>query len=776
MATHTPHEPIEATTRQCDFISTTPKIGDVIEFRIVKLLPFGIVGTLPDGARGVIREREISWQEERRGWQTKFSPGSSCQARIIDQRQEQWELSLRMAEYDPWIQLTGDNLAGHAVRGTVTGFSPDLAYVELDNGLRAFLAEEALPPWVSEPIHEALWLGDRIHAKVKRIVPCRREIYVSMQGLSDIRWSTNYARTSDEASKPQSVNGESEWTANSFLVAKDIDDKSSMKNYLQRRLSVLVIEDDAVQNKAIVTGLSYAGHQVEGVLSSDDGLMQIRNGTFDFVICDVNLGEQDGIAMVQKMSTEFPEVRYLLITDWMTANYREADLLALSAQGVPLLIKPVIPDEFLLALAEPEHYLVSTQTPTRNTRQQLFTMRKQTDVRHSTRRELFGAVRQLRIQSKASKAVLFRLDVAQHAIHIVAQDGRRKLKREALPQLIYSPVRDVAEDRQQTIINDVADVEAYARYLIPLLDFRSCIGIPVPADVRDRYALFLFHEESKFPTKAILRDVQIAAKLIGILLERQLFHEQNADLQRTLLMGHLSRGLIHETNHQMSPILFVLSDLADQCRAIEYGLSYHPSQAKAKITEMSESIAQLTENMRKLVKTTRLFARIAVQDSEEPLRMDQVIEQSLDLVRDAANRAHIHLHTSFPNHPMITQLKQTQVQQVLVNLLLNAIQQIERIRTDKGHIQVVLELAHATDSTDVIKVTVEDDGPGIHHRQWEQIFELGMTTRMNDGSGMGLYISRRLMEDCGGRLYVGSSYLHWGTSMVAEFPIYLPVD
>ncbi|MCB0190106.1 MAG: HAMP domain-containing histidine kinase, partial [Caldilineaceae bacterium] len=354
--------------------------------------------------------------------------------------------------------------------------------------------------------------------------------------------------------------------------------------------------------------------------------------------------------------------------------------------------------------------------------------------------------------------------------------GRSKLDRDAIPHLIYSPIRDVAEDRHHVVIDNINDVEAYAHYLTPLLRFRSCIGIPVPADVSDRYALFLFHEESNFPTKAIQRELQSTAKLIGILLERRLFHEQNADLQRTLLMGHLSRGLIHETNHQMSPILFVLSDLADQCRAIEYGITNNPNMAKEHVVEMSETLAQLTENMRKLVKTTRLFARIAVQDAEEPLRMDQVIEQCLDLVRDSANRSHIRLRTSYPNHPTITQLKQTQVQQVIVNLLLNAIQQIERIRPDGGHIKVSLALVNSTDSIDVLKVTIEDDGPGIHQRQWEQIFDLGMTTRTNDGSGMGLYISRRLMEDCGGRLYVGNSYLHWGTRMVAEFPIYLPID
>ena len=70
----------------------------------------------------------------------------------------------------------------------------------------------------------------------------------------------------------------------------------------------------------------------------------------------------------------------------------------------------------------------------------------------------------------------------------------------------------------------------------------------------------------------------------------------------------------------------------------------------------------------------------------------------------------------------------------------------------------------------VLQISVEDDGPGIHHRLWERIFEMGFTTRRGEGSGLGLYVTRGLVETLGGRVYVAESHILWGTTFVVELP------
>jgi signal transduction histidine kinase len=53
---------------------------------------------------------------------------------------------------------------------------------------------------------------------------------------------------------------------------------------------------------------------------------------------------------------------------------------------------------------------------------------------------------------------------------------------------------------------------------------------------------------------------------------------------------------------------------------------------------------------------------------------------------------------------------------------------------------------------------------------WERIFQPGFTTREEEGSGLGLYISRSLVETMGGRIYVANSHILWGSTFVIELP------
>jgi signal transduction histidine kinase len=64
---------------------------------------------------------------------------------------------------------------------------------------------------------------------------------------------------------------------------------------------------------------------------------------------------------------------------------------------------------------------------------------------------------------------------------------------------------------------------------------------------------------------------------------------------------------------------------------------------------------------------------------------------------------------------------------------------------------------------------IQDDGPGIHHRLWEKIFDAGFSTR-KDGSGLGLYISRYILSTMGGKIYVLDSHILQGTTFAVDLP------
>ena len=101
-----------------------------------------------------------------------------------------------------------------------------------------------------------------------------------------------------------------------------------------------------------------------------------------------------------------------------------------------------------------------------------------------------------------------------------------------------------------------------------------------------------------------------------------------------------------------------------------------------------------------------------------------------------------------------------QIGQALYNLLLNATQALERGR---GRLTV-----RAMRDNGAVRVDVIDDGPGIPPEQHEQIFEPLFSTRPR-GIGLGLPVSRTLVEANGGRLTVDS-----GPGRGATFSVYLP--
>ena len=104
------------------------------------------------------------------------------------------------------------------------------------------------------------------------------------------------------------------------------------------------------------------------------------------------------------------------------------------------------------------------------------------------------------------------------------------------------------------------------------------------------------------------------------------------------------------------------------------------------------------------------------------------------------------------------------MQQVFLNLMLNAIQQM----TNKPEGQRVLTISTGcTREDDGAWTTIRfsDSGPGIHRQLWDKIFALGFTTR-TDGSGLGLYIVRSLVESMGGQVEVEKSLVPLGTTFI----------
>lgn len=736
-------------------MSTPVQADGYVDVTVVRLLPFGLLVRLPDERIGIIREREIAWDDRhRQTWRKRFKRGDRYQALILGYgHDERLELSIRLAENDPWATLLERYQLAQVVTGTIESAKSYGVFVELEPGITGLLNHNRLPHWAQgQPLEQIFWPGDRVKVAIELLDPLHRKIGLTMLRVWPVRWK-------DAAgTEPQ-------------LTSLPPDPLTAAPSYPPVAWSVLVVEDDQMQRDAVAGWLSQALQRVATADSAEQGLMLLERQSFDLVLMDFNLPGISGLEALQQIGMRWPNLRRVLMTDWALASEHPHELEQLLDSGAQLLIKPLLPSDLLSVLTETVANVELGAEPSTTSAIEHATVSQLRTHRDWPRPQLTDVLRRLRLVSNADHAILFQFDRAQRTIGIAAETGSAELHRAALSDLIYSPVRDVAADQQSLRLDDTQQLESRVRYLKPLLDFRACLGLPLQPSLGDNYALFLFSTQpGAFNDSTIEQQAAMAALVAGALIERANFTIQASDMQRLALLGQLSRALVHEINHQLSPINFALQDLDRQYGSIMRQLSDDPTAIDRDIHEAYEILSDLMKGVERLTNTARMFGRVTIQSRGQNISIEGVVNEVLHLVQDMAKRANVRLTTQIGEDLPPVHNQAAQIQQILLNIAINAIQQIELARKrEGGHVQI--RAARHPSPAKGIQISVEDDAPGIHREHWERIFELGFTTRAEGGSGLGLYITRSLGEALGGRVYVADSLMLWGSIFVVELPI-----
>jgi signal transduction histidine kinase len=121
------------------------------------------------------------------------------------------------------------------------------------------------------------------------------------------------------------------------------------------------------------------------------------------------------------------------------------------------------------------------------------------------------------------------------------------------------------------------------------------------------------------------------------------------------------------------------------------------------------------------------------------------------LVRNEANRSSISIRTQLPADLPSIMADRVQLQQVFMNLMLNG---IEAMKDMKAGAELNIKTQPAENGQ--LMVSVSDTGLGLPPQQADQIFNAFFTTKLN-GTGMGLSISRSIIESHGGRLWAADN-------------------
>jgi signal transduction histidine kinase len=233
-----------------------------------------------------------------------------------------------------------------------------------------------------------------------------------------------------------------------------------------------------------------------------------------------------------------------------------------------------------------------------------------------------------------------------------------------------------------------------------------------------------------------------------------------AQSEKLATVGRLAASVMHEINN---PLAFVRSNL-DFLRS-EVLAHPLPEEARAELQEVFEETRTGVERINQIVQDLKGFSRMDVEEPSECALAD--------VVSDAARLAVVRLKhvarlkVEIPEELPEVFATRRRLAQVLLNLLVNAGDALEEAKVQGGEVRVT----GAVEGERVV-LRVEDNGPGIPPEVLPRLFDPFFTTKGPEkGTGLGLTISRELMERFGGTLRA-ENRPEGGARMLLELPLH----
>lgn len=248
-------------------------------------------------------------------------------------------------------------------------------------------------------------------------------------------------------------------------------------------------------------------------------------------------------------------------------------------------------------------------------------------------------------------------------------------------------------------------------------------------------------------------DERAAARIAELQGQIQSLQRQLLQAQKMSSVGALASSITHEFNN----ILMTVINYA------KMGVRHKDATTRDKAFEKILAAGHRASKI-----TTGMLSYARQQgDRRESMDLVPLIEDVLVLVEKDLQRYRIRLLTQLDQHPFAA-VNSGQVQQVVLNLIVNARQAMEQGGTLKIAVRQNTELQQA-------EISIQDSGCGIAPDKLRRIFEPFFTTKTADeqgqgGTGLGLSLAREVMEAHGGRIRVESA-VGSGTTFTLKFPL-----
>jgi C4-dicarboxylate-specific signal transduction histidine kinase len=221
----------------------------------------------------------------------------------------------------------------------------------------------------------------------------------------------------------------------------------------------------------------------------------------------------------------------------------------------------------------------------------------------------------------------------------------------------------------------------------------------------------------------------------------------------------MAGGLAHEISN---PLAIIHARACDLKAAAGAGQSVPAEQ----VSTACDSIVKTSDRAIRILRGLKGFGREAANDPMEWASLHDVVDQCFDLQSTRFERHHITLEIDLPLDLPLLLCRETQISQIVTNLLNNAFDAI-----DQSHATDRWVILGATQQSDTVTITVTDSGPGIEEKFRPHLMDPFFTTKTQGlGVGVGLSLSRAIAQDHGGSLTLSDGTEH------TCFQLVLPIN
>ena len=309
-------------------------------------------------------------------------------------------------------------------------------------------------------------------------------------------------------------------------------------------------------------------------------------------------------------------------------------------------------------------------------------------------------------------------------------------------------------------------------------------AVVIPSFLEDRFMGFFVLGEKlsgKIYTPEDLSVFQVLASQAALAIENAQFYvetkqmqEQIAQAEKMATVGVITDGLSHQINNRFSSLALLSADTIDAIKMAD--TTTCSPEIKDMINDINRALERIRSNVvqgGQVVKGILKYTRKG-EKHFEALTLDQVLDGTIEMVQYKIKISEIDLIRNYPKDTPKISGNGVQLQEAFFNFIDNAYDAIVERRTtlkEDGYRGKITVSARPRDG--ILQVIVSDNGMGVKDDNIKKVFTPFFTTKISarKGTGLGLYVIRRIITDTHKGKIVFESKFKEGTRFILELPV-----